>query len=564
LRQESPVDAERSVLAEAEEARRHLLEIANRLSELEEKLNESPTEDDLEEYSRLHEHFVEVQGYSAERDVRFVLQRMGFEDEELDKPTSALSGGERTRLALARMLLEEPDLLILDEPTNHLDLQATEWLEGWVRSYPGAVLIVSHDRAFLSNTADRILELSDGKVKSYPGPFDKYLKLRADEAERLAEVARRQQEEIAKLDEYVRRFINSQRTAQARGRRKKMEKLVASAVQAPKAEKGIKASIKAGKRSGDIVLDCEKLSMAFGDQVLFENLDWTVRIGERWGVVGENGSGKSTLVKIALSLIEPVEGQAKLGSNVEAGYFSQDADTLDPDQSPLDHLVWECNMLPPDARKLLGRFLISGEDAMRPIRTLSGGEKNKLALATLANLGPNLMVLDEPTNHLDMDSRDALAEVLKEYRGTLILVSHDRWLLDQVTDRTLDLRGKQAIQYPGSYSEYRRASLKKAVATKSKPNPSQQEKPAEVKLSPREISKEIGRYERLVVESEKRIAESEASLASLENTLSNPPKDADLMSLTSQHASIKTEIEERFAEWESYSQRLEELRAMQN
>jgi len=562
LRQESQVDASRSVLEEAEEARRHVLELAARLKELEAKLEDIPSEDDLEEYSRLHEHFIEAQGYSAERDVRYVLQRMGFTEDELDKPTGALSGGERTRLALARMLLEEPDLLILDEPTNHLDLQATEWLEGWIRSYPGAVLLVSHDRAFLQNTAERILELREGKVKSYPGPFDKFLKLRAEEEERLAEVARRQQEEIAKLDEYVRRFINSQRTAQARGRRKKMEKLAATAIEAPKQERGMKAAIKAAKRSGDVVVECENLGMAFGDQRLFQDLNWTVRIGERWGVVGENGSGKSTLVKLILGKLEPTEGRARLGTNVEAGHFSQDAEDLNPDDTPLDHLVWECNMLPPDARNLLGRFLISGDDAMRPIRTLSGGEKNKLALAALANQSPNLLVLDEPTNHLDMDSREALAGVLKEYRGTLILVSHDRWLLEQVTDRTLDIRGKRAVIYPGSYAEYRAAAQKTAVQT-APAKTAPKDEPQKPAMTPREISKEIARVEKAVAALEEQIEQEETALASLEGKLARVGPGDDIVAMTQEHGIIQTRIADLLQHWEAESLRLEDLRKMQ-
>jgi ATP-binding cassette subfamily F protein 3 len=219
LRQESQVDAGRTVLEEAEESVRSQLEMRDRLQKLELKLEQGePSPEDLEEYALLHEHFMEAEGYSAERDIRVVLQRMGFTEDEFSKPTSKLSGGEKTRLALARLLLEEPDLLILDEPTNHLDLQATEWLESWIKGYHGAVLLVSHDRAFLDNTAERVILMRDGTVKSYPGPFEKYLALKAEEEERQAEVARKQELEIAKMDEYVRRFMNSQRTAQARGR----------------------------------------------------------------------------------------------------------------------------------------------------------------------------------------------------------------------------------------------------------------------------------------------------------------------------------------------------------
>ena len=579
LRQEAPVDTSKTVLEEAEESRREALRIKSRMEELEHRLEQHPSDQDLEEYATLHEHYAEIEGYSAERDLRTVLQRMGFSEDELDKPASALSGGEKTRLALARLLLEQPDLLLLDEPTNHLDLQATEWLEGWLKSYPGAVLLVSHDRAFLSNVGDRVLELKDGKVKSYPGSFEKYLRLREEEEVRLAEVAKRQQIEIDKLDEYVRRFMNSQRTAQARGRLKQMEKLIASAVQAPKAERGMKAGFKAQHRSGDIALEVVRTTMGFGISdfrfptpdsggtaagLLFKDLSWTVRYGERWGVIGENGAGKSTLIKIALGLLQPLEGKVRMGSQVVAGYFAQDTVSLNPEQSPLDYLVWEFDLLPADARNLLGRFLITGDDVYRPVRTLSGGEKNKVVLASLTTLNPNLLVLDEPTNHLDMDSREALAQVLKEYAGTLVLVSHDRWLLEQVTDHTFDLRRSGAVVYAGNYADYRRKASggSKTQAVAQTPKIEDRAEAAQTELSPRELSKEIARTEKLVADLEDGIHEAERELHELENTLANLPKDADVFELTRAHGALQEQIAGQMAVWEEKCLYLEGLKAV--
>ncbi|HVL39346.1 MAG TPA: ABC-F family ATP-binding cassette domain-containing protein [Fimbriimonadaceae bacterium] len=563
LRQESQVDPHRTVLEEAQAGVQQAVALRSRLDELERLLESTePSTEDLEEYALLHEHFLESEGYSVERDLRTVLARVGFLEHDLDKPTAKLSGGERTRLALARLLLEEPDLLILDEPTNHLDLQATEWLEGWIRGYHGAVLIVSHDRAFLQNVAQQVLELRDGRVKSYPEPFDKFLKLRSEEESRLAEVARRQREEIAKLDEYVRRFMGSERTAQARGRLKRMEKLIATKVEAPRSERGMAAGIKASKRSGDLVVEAKGLSMSYGGQRLFADLDWTVRLGERWGVIGENGAGKSTLVKIVLGLIQPIRGTARLGAAVEAGYFAQDGEQLDPEQTPLDFMVYECGLLPAEARTLLGRYLFSGDDVFRPIRTLSGGEKNKLSLARLTTLNPNLLVLDEPTNHLDMDSREALASVLQDYGGTLILVSHDRWLLSQTTNRTLDLRRSGAVLYPGSYEEYRRRDGRAAPATSVKQS-SQAPPPTQTTMSPREISKEIARLTKLVAETEEDVASLETQLAELERELSALPPDADVYALTLRHSSLQEDIAGRLAAWEEQSLRLEELRGLQ-
>ena len=569
LRQEAPVSTGLTVLEEAQQAVAHRLELKSRMEELESRISDrgSRTEEeyeaDLEEYGLLHEHFLEAEGYSAERDLRVVLQKMGFTDDEFEKPTSALSGGEKTRLAIARLLLEEPDLLILDEPTNHLDLQATEWLENWLRGYHGAVLLVSHDRRFLDNTAERVLEMREGKVYAYPGPFEKFLKLRAEEDARLAEVAKRQEQEIAKMDEYVRRFMNSQRTAQARGRQKLMNRLIANKVSAPKQDRNMKAGFGEVARSGDVVLSADKLEVGYR-QKLFPPLDWTVRIGERWGVVGENGAGKSTLVKTMLGLKEPIAGRERIGSNVSAGYFSQDAEGLEPEQSPLDMLVYDCDLLPVDARNLLGRFLISGDDVYRPIKTLSGGEKNKLSLAILTTQYPNLLVLDEPTNHLDMASREALAEVLKEFKGTMVLVSHDRWLLEQLTTHTLDIRKAGAIQYPGSYAEYRAwqnsGKPMPAVIKKSQNKP--QEK-AEASQTPREISKEIERVRKLITQVEAEISNAEKDLRMIENDLSNIPKGKDVLDLTREYQSVAEALEGKMAVWEEQSKRLERLLAKQ-
>jgi ATP-binding cassette, subfamily F, member 3 len=563
LRQEAPVSEGRTVLEEAEEARREQLALKQRLEALELRLEDHPTPEEIEEYATLHEHYLEAEGYAAERDLRTVLLKMGFQEQEFDKPAQALSGGEKTRLALARLLLEQPDLLILDEPTNHLDLQATEWLESWLRGYPGAVLLVSHDRAFLGNfAADLVFDLQGGRIQSYPGPFDKFLKLRQEAEERQAEVAKRQDQQIAKMDEYVRRFMGSERTAQARGRRRHLEKLIASRVSAPKQEKGMKAGFGSAPRSGDIVIECKKLGMGFDGEFLYRNLEWTVRNGERWGVIGENGAGKSTLIRNALGLLDPLEGQARLGSNVVAGYFAQDAVTLDPSQSPLDYLVYDFDLLPAEARNLLGRFLFSGDDVFRPIKTLSGGEKNKLVLAGLTTLNPNLLVLDEPTNHLDMDSREALAEVLQEYKGTLVLISHDRWLLERVTNHTLDVRRDGVRSFPGSYLEYRRRSATKSVPPSPQAKAARSESP-ESRMTPREVSKEIGRMTKLVAEVEDAISRHEEELRVVEQHLADLPPDVDMLELTKRHTQLQQTLERDLAEWEAHSQRLEQLRQLQ-
>jgi ATP-binding cassette, subfamily F, member 3 len=562
LKQEQPVTKGRTVLEEAQSATEERLALQVRLRELEELIEqEKATPEDLEEYVLVHEHFLESEGYSAERDVRTVLLKMGFEEDEFEKKTDSLSGGEKTRLAIAKLLLEEPDLLILDEPTNHLDLQATEWLEGWIRAYHGAVLLVSHDRTFLQATAERVLDMGDGMVRPYPGPFEKFLQLKEEDAERQAEVARRQAQEIAKLDEFVRRFINSQRTAQARGRQKIMNRLIESKVSAPKNEKQMAGGFGKSSRSGDIVLETVKLAVGFPGNQLISDLNWTVRLGERWGVIGENGAGKSTLIKTCMRQHEELGGKHRLGSGVVAGYFTQDASDLDPELSPIEVLTMDDGMTPPEARTLLGRFLISGDDVYRPIRTLSGGEKNKLSLARLTNLNPNLLVLDEPTNHLDMASREALAEVLNDYQGTLILISHDRWLLSKVTNNTLDIRRQGAVLFGGSYQEYREFLSKKSSGSVAIV---EQKQVSDVPvLSPREISKGIQRVKKEIEEAETSVETAEKALTDIELRLSALQPGDDVNALSIRHHEIQNEVASAIENWEKKCLELEELEAMQ-
>lgn len=565
LRQEHPVTPGITLLEEAEGALAAKLEMKRRLDELEARLQSQPDPDDQEEYAALLEHLSETDAYSAERDVRTVLRRMGFTEDEFNKRTDDLSGGEKTRLAIARLLLEEPDLLILDEPTNHLDMNAVEWLEGWLRAYHGAVLLVSHDRAFLEATVGRVLELRQHTIKSYPGDYRQYLRLRAEDEARQAEAAARQAQQIAKLDEYVRRFMNSQRTAQARGRQKLMNRMIANRIEAPTRDKGMTAGFKEIKRSGDLVMEAVGLRVGYPGVTLIESLDWQAKFGERWGIIGENGAGKSTLIKTLLGQLEAQGGRSRLGSNVELGYFSQDTAVLDPEDSPLEFIMSECSLEPGPARDLLGRFLFHGDDVFRPIRTLSGGEKNKLVLAALTFASPNLLILDEPTNHLDMDSREALGEVLREYPGTLILISHDRWLLGQVTTHTLDIRRSGPVQYSGSYPECRewrtrqdRPGVAPLVARGSARPVA--EAPS---LSPRELSKEIARMRGVVAASEQEIERLEGQLAHVERQLSDPESAGDVVALSVRHGELQAEVQRAMEQWEAHSRRLDELSAMQ-
>lgn len=568
LQQEQVVEQGTTLREAAESALADSINAKNRLAELEVILENDPTDADLEEYASLHEHLAETGAWTMDNDITTVLKKMGFTEDEFDRPTAALSGGERTRLGIARLLLQQPDLLILDEPTNHLDLQAAEWLEGWIRSYPGAVLCVSHDRIFLENTVQNVIELRNRTTKTYTGGFKTYEKQRAEEDAWQAEQASRQQDQIDKLDEFVRRFMNSQRTAQARGRQKLMNRLITEKIEAPTNDRGMSAGFKEVARSGDIVMETKDLSFGYPGLTLGRRLNWTVRIGEKWGVIGENGAGKSTLIKTILGEVEALSGGCRLGSKVQVGLFNQDAVSLDPDDTPISHISLECGLEPPQARNLLGRFLLEGDDVFRPIGTLSGGEKNKLVLAELTHMTPNLLILDEPTNHLDMASRDALIKVLKEYKGTLVLISHDRSLLSAVSGAILDVKKSGPVLFPGGYDEYKE-SLRKKSEPAAKPVPaagkgvSWRTPPPPPTLSPRELSKEIARLEKEAVLKEEEISRLEDEVKALEVRLANLSSGDDVAKLSVMHSELQEKIGDAMDDWEGFHEKLEGLRAQQ-
>lgn len=560
LSQQTPIDEGATVREEAERGVRQALDIKRRYDELTTELESDPANSNLlDEWHLLGEQLHDMEAYAAENSVESVLRRLGFSAEDEGRLTSTLSGGQRTRLALARLLLEEPDLLILDEPTNHLDLAATEWLESWVQRYPGAVLIVSHDRTFLERTAERFLEIRDHRVHVYPGPWAQYRRVRQEDLDRQAMMAEKQADEIAKLDDFVRRFMNSQRTAQARGRQKMMHKLMASRIEGPTSEKGIAGGFESVRRSGDLVIEAQKLEVGYPGNPLFGPMDWTVRFGEKWGVVGENGIGKSTLCRLLSGEMEPLAGRIRVGSNVELGYFSQDAVQLDLDLTPLEFMIWEAGMDAGPARGMLGQFLFHGDDVYKPIRALSGGERNKLQLAWLTVQQPNLLVLDEPTNHLDMDSREALADILRSYPGTLVLISHDRWLLTQLTEQVLTISRDGAAVFPGGFRDLPRGGGSTVLQGQQSAKANTDSRP---QLSPREISKRIGEHEKGLAAAENAVARAEENVRRLESKLASPG-DEDVVALCEEHESAQHSLELAMNLWTKADEELIELRRMQ-
>ncbi len=440
----------------------HLQQQAAVLRRLEEAMSATtdPAERDqlLARYGEAQAAFELAGGYTYEQQMRQVLSGLGFDEEDYHHPLTQLSGGQQTRAHLARLLLDAPDLLLLDEPTNHLDVAAVEWLEDYLQSWPGALVVVAHDRYFLDKVATKVWDLDFGRVEVYRGNYSAYLGQRTERRERQQREFKRQQTFIAKEEEFIRRNIAGQRTKEAQGRRKRLERL--ERVEPTLTEKHIKLDLSADLRSGDLVLATYDLVVGYEpDAPLFACPDLEIRRGDRVALLGPNGAGKTTFVKTILKEVKPLAGRVRLGAAVGIGYFAQAHASLDPNRSVLDEVLSVENLPLGQARNYLGRFLFSGDDVFKPVGALSGGERARVALAKLTLLGANFLVLDEPTNHLDIPSQEILQQVLSDFPGTILLVSHDRYFVDALATQVWALeegnlyisRAKSGLRPYGAY-----------------------------------------------------------------------------------------------------------------
>ncbi|MGQ9629884.1 MAG: ABC-F family ATP-binding cassette domain-containing protein [bacterium] len=417
----------------------------------------------LERYNRLSLEYERDGGFSYESLVRQVLSGLGFPQDHFEKPVCSLSGGEKTRVALAKLLLQEPDLMLLDEPTNHLDLDSTEWLEDFLAKSKRAMVLVSHDKYFLNRIVNRVAEIwMDGTLSVYKGSYSQYGEQKAERLSRWRKEYELQQEEIARQEEFIRRNIAGQNTGMAQSRRNLLERMK-RIPPPPRDPKRAYIRFAAPERSGDLVLKAENISKAYptgnggGERVVLDNVSLTIYRGEKVGLIGPNGSGKTTLLN---AIVHGDSGDVRFGVKVKVGYYAQEQETLNESNTVLEE-VWE---MIPDAmegqvRSLLGSFLFSGEDVLKPISALSGGERARVALVKLFLSKANFLIMDEPTNHLDMISIEVLESALKNFEGALLFVSHDRSFLDSLATRILELKDGRLTEYAGNYSYYRERKL---------------------------------------------------------------------------------------------------------
>ncbi len=414
----------------------------------------------LARFGEVQEEYDHLGGYALESQAREVLQGLGFDDERIDGDVGQLSGGWKMRVAMARVLLGRPDVLLMDEPTNHLDIESIVWLEDFIKSLPGALLMTSHDREFMNRVVTKIAEIDEGEITVYSGNYDFYSRERQiRETNREAAYAR-QQAMLAKEQRFIERFsAHAAKAAQVQSRVKALDKI--EKLEPPKKRRVVKFDVRQPPRSGDQVLEVENVKKAYGRRVVYDGLHLKIRRGERWCVMGKNGAGKSTLLKMVAGALAPDSGTVRLGASLTIGYFAQQAlDLLRPDLTIQQQLERD---FPDESigslRSLAGAFQFSGEDVDKKIRALSGGEKTRLVMARMLLNPPNFLVLDEPTNHLDVATKDMLIEALKNFDGTMLFVSHDRTFLRGLSNRVLELGGETGTDaephiYPGTYSEY--------------------------------------------------------------------------------------------------------------
>ena len=426
----------------------------------------------LEAYAPLRDRFERMGGYTYQDRAKHVLMGLGFQPEEQDMPLPHLSGGQKTRAFLARLLLESPDLLLLDEPTNHLDLQAIEWLEGYLNTWEGTVVMVAHDRYFMDRTVRKVWDLAFGRLDIYSGNYSHYVDQRSSRYERRLKEYRAQQEFIAKEEDYIRRYMAGQRSRQAKGRLKRLERFKEDdALDRPVQERSISLRLQTPLRSGDKVIWTQDLEVGYDPAApLFHCPDLDLRRGECVALLGPNGSGKTTFLKTIMGEIEPLDGHARLGASLKIGYFAQVHSDLDPEKSVLDTILDLRNLPLSEARNFLARFLFTGDDVFKRIGDLSGGEQSRVALAKLVLLRANFLLLDEPTNHLDIASQEILEEVLDEFAGTIVLVTHDRYLVDRLASQLwiIDPAQRALDVFKGSWGAYVEARNRETQQTEAR------------------------------------------------------------------------------------------------
>src|SRR5215212_3851462 len=526
------------------------------LEELGTRLSEDPSNALMERYGRLQSEFERDGGYEYRARAASTISSLGFAPEDWKRPVGSFSGGEQSRIALARLLMEEPDLILLDEPTNHLDLHAIEWLESFVKGARSAVLVVSHDRYFLDAVAGSILELEDGRLHRYPGNYSKYVAEKRAREEQLARKAKANAERRAQLERFVEKNrVKASKASQAKSKQKLLDRM--EKIEGPRsASKNVRLDLGGETaRAGRVVLEMEDVRYAHddADEPLLEGLDLVIERGERVALLGPNGTGKSTIMRLATGELSPQRGTVRPGNNVRLAYQDQQVARLDDSKTVLEEAMDTTGFDAPEARDLLGAFLFSGEDVFKKVGSLSGGERNRLSLAEIVVSGANLLLLDEPTNNLDIPAREALEDALLEYRGTMFFISHDRYLLRKLATRVVDLEGKRLRNYLGGYDYYRSHRRLDGDPKGGKGRQRRRVRPGQ--------SKEQGVLATRLVAVEGEIDATERRVARLEKELATSELYSDgkrSREVVTEHRQLKGVLDALYADWGTLLEEAEE------
>jgi len=586
LPQDGLTHSGRTVFEEASSAFQPLLDMKAEMHEIEHRLGDASVPQNehdamLVRYSELQDRFRLDDGYSMDLRIATVLRGLGFSPEDASRPAETFSGGWQMRIALAKLLLGRPNLLLLDEPTNHLDLEARNWLEEYLGAYPYAVILVSHDRYFLDAVVTRITDLNLRKLTDYVGNYSKYVAQRDAMLDRLRQAKKEQDEETARVKMFIDRFrYQATKAAQVQSRIKLLEKIVP--IEVPPERKRIHFTFPACRKSGRTVLELKHVRKAYGPVTVFRNLSLHIERGDRIALVGPNGSGKSTLMRMLSAEEAPDSGGRTVGHEVVIEYFAQDeAARLDPTPTVYETLAsGSPTDMVPAIRNILGGFLFSGDDVYKKAGVLSGGERTRLAVARMLLRPSNTLLLDEPTNHLDLDSKDVLLEALEDYGGTLIFVSHDRYFVEKLATKIIEVGHGEAIVYPGTYTEFlwskeregemlnaqsskpKAQSIAKAQPRTTKPPTQSREERKREDAERKKKQRAADALQKRISDLESRIAEREAQVKELEATMAAPGFYQNLESakpVTDRHQALMWEVGDLIAQWEALQEHAAEL-----
>lgn len=562
LKQNTKIESDKTIFDEMLTMFGDIISMENDIRQLETEISKFTEHDEdgvlealMDKYTKLNERFIEMDGFSYKSLIRGVLKGLSFNDDDFDKPINILSGGQKTRVMLAKLLLERADILLLDEPTNHLDIDAISWLEKYLNSFNGAVIIISHDRYFLDNIVNKVMLLENKNIKIYNGNYSEFMKKRKTEIEQALKKFEEYEKEIERQEEIINRlhaYGSKRNIRQAFSRQKALDKI--KKTERPNYEnKKLKLRFTPKLRSGQDVLKVENLSKSYDDRTIFNDIAFNVYRGEKVGIIGPNGIGKSTLLKIIAGKIDSNDGKTEIGHFVNIGYYDQEQTHLDLENTVIDE-IWDDN--PKfnyyDVRSLLAQFLFTGDDLFKIIGDLSGGEKGRLSLLKLMLSESNFLLMDEPTNHLDIDSKEILEDSLINYDGTVLVVSHDRYFLNKVTNKIIDMSHDGVFEYLGNYDYYleKKAELEQTddeiIITKTKTQINAERK------KDRNLKSEKKKREKEVKDIEEKIEHNENEIASLEDKLCQQTTYNDknlVLEINEKIQALNAELEELYAVW---------------